>query len=569
MTTTRATAPSPERPPMSTSTQPLVSPSREQLVTKPKNIDSIDIEAITGGVQLRAGFDNDTIARYAEIYKADGGSSFPPIVVFEDGDQLIIADGHHRLGAAKLAKLEWISAIVKQGDVRAATEYALEANHDHGLPLTNADKRAMVKILLEDDAWAKWSDREISRRCRVSPTFVGELRAKTPKAAAITTRKDKHGVERKKAEKRGGSLVPLTWEGCGKITKGDGHFDMEAPDHIRALIADGYCAQKIGEAKDRGKKSPVSVKAFSIDGIHYCCVGVWPEGPEVIPIITAKEAKNFKAFAKERARRKKEGVEDYLGTRVVYAGADPTACLSTSEAGVVLVTGKAANKAAANDLKANAAVIAEDMVIHPTKALILAALHQSRQMDKDALTKVTKAKLGAPIKQLESSGLISVPSGLVEGAQVWQLSKLGRDLVDKAIAPATEPEVLSVEAVETGARHVEIAPLAPLKQRRLEWMREHIAAKLSIGKVGACSLAEAAALAVIVGVALEPETRWSQKHLERAGTQFIEAVALMVSHALTTDSEQLSRLPDLPDLCRIYKIDHDALVINAERTVTE
>lgn len=39
-----------------------------------------------------------------------------------------------------------------------------------------ADKRHAVMLLLNDEEWARWSDREISRKCCVDHTFVGNLR---------------------------------------------------------------------------------------------------------------------------------------------------------------------------------------------------------------------------------------------------------------------------------------------------------------------------------------------------------------------------------------------------------
>lgn len=50
------------------------------------------------------------------------------------------------------------------------------ANASHGLRRTNADKRKAVEILLNDDEWKLWSDREIARRCLVSHNFVGDIR---------------------------------------------------------------------------------------------------------------------------------------------------------------------------------------------------------------------------------------------------------------------------------------------------------------------------------------------------------------------------------------------------------
>jgi len=34
--------------------------------------------------------------------------------------------------------------------------------------VTNDDKRMAVSRMLSDEEWAKWSDREIARKCRVS-----------------------------------------------------------------------------------------------------------------------------------------------------------------------------------------------------------------------------------------------------------------------------------------------------------------------------------------------------------------------------------------------------------------
>ena len=50
------------------------------------------------------------------------------------------------------------------------------ANALHGLRRTNEDKRRAVTVLLTDEEWAKWSDREIARRAAVSNAFVTLLR---------------------------------------------------------------------------------------------------------------------------------------------------------------------------------------------------------------------------------------------------------------------------------------------------------------------------------------------------------------------------------------------------------
>ncbi|MCJ2074248.1 hypothetical protein MKK68_01040, partial [Methylobacterium sp. E-016] len=65
---------------------------------------------------------------------------------------------------------------------------------------SNADKRRAVLILLEDDEWSTWADREIARRCAVDNKTVARLREElTPHTeeilseAAPRTYEDRHG----------------------------------------------------------------------------------------------------------------------------------------------------------------------------------------------------------------------------------------------------------------------------------------------------------------------------------------------------------------------------------------
>jgi hypothetical protein len=60
------------------------------------------------------------------------------------------------------------------------------ANSNHGKRRTNADKRKAVLTLLEDEQWAKWSDREIARRCLVSGEFAHKLRRSLPTVGSDT-----------------------------------------------------------------------------------------------------------------------------------------------------------------------------------------------------------------------------------------------------------------------------------------------------------------------------------------------------------------------------------------------
>ena len=129
---------------------------------------------VDGGTQARAGLNWATIADYAEMMTE--GVEFPPVIVYFDSADYWLADGFHRYHAAKQAGLDVLRVEVRDGDARAARLYAAGANGDHGLPRTNDDKRRAVLLLLNDPEWAKWSDREIARRCAVTHSLVGKVR---------------------------------------------------------------------------------------------------------------------------------------------------------------------------------------------------------------------------------------------------------------------------------------------------------------------------------------------------------------------------------------------------------
>lgn len=130
------------------------------------------------GTQARANMDMDTVIEYADaIVVNDRAWPFPPITVFFDGAAYWLADGYHRVAAARrMTYAHPVPADVREGSRRDAILYAAGANADHGLKRTAADKRSAVLILLRDAEWGKWSDRELARACRVSHTFVANVR---------------------------------------------------------------------------------------------------------------------------------------------------------------------------------------------------------------------------------------------------------------------------------------------------------------------------------------------------------------------------------------------------------
>ncbi len=136
---------------------------------------SIDTIICDPRCQPRMAMDLELVQEYADAMTS--GSAFPPVTVFHDGGAYYLADGFHRIEAARIIGLDTIAAEVKAGTLRDAILYAAGANGTHGLRRTNADKRRAVSRLLDDAEWSAWSDREIARQCGVTHPFVARVRS--------------------------------------------------------------------------------------------------------------------------------------------------------------------------------------------------------------------------------------------------------------------------------------------------------------------------------------------------------------------------------------------------------
>jgi hypothetical protein len=124
-------------------------------------------------IQQRVERDHGKILEYAALYK--DGHDLGRLVVFENDEGFLLADGFHRIAAAYLAGLSELPCEVYPGTERDALLYATSCNK-HGQPLTNADKRKRVRTLLTDAEWAQWSDNAIAKHCGVTHPFVGMVR---------------------------------------------------------------------------------------------------------------------------------------------------------------------------------------------------------------------------------------------------------------------------------------------------------------------------------------------------------------------------------------------------------
>ena len=130
-----------------------------------------------GGAQMRVEMSEQTIADYAE--EMSTGTVFPPVIVYYNGDAYWLADGFHRVEAARKIGREIIEAEIREGSDRDAILHGIGANARHGLRRTQADKRHAVETLLRNPVWSNWSDRHIAKVANVDHKTVGKIRRET------------------------------------------------------------------------------------------------------------------------------------------------------------------------------------------------------------------------------------------------------------------------------------------------------------------------------------------------------------------------------------------------------
>jgi hypothetical protein len=144
-----------------------------------------------GGAQMRVEMRVETVNDYANDML--DGAVFPPVVLYDDGTDLWLADGFHRLEAVRKINRETIVAEIRVGTMRDAILHGVGSNAAHGLRRTQADKRRAVERLLKDPEWARWSDRKIAEVAKVDHKTVGAIRRELTGEFPTTTAKGKSG----------------------------------------------------------------------------------------------------------------------------------------------------------------------------------------------------------------------------------------------------------------------------------------------------------------------------------------------------------------------------------------
>lgn len=138
--------------------------------TKELLLDNIDLEQ---SPHVRAELSQEAVERYAGLYKDE--EPLPDPVLFQIGQTpYFLADGLHRVIAAKKAGLKKLHFIVREGGYDACLKYALTANVKHGVARNNADKRtgAMLAIATFKDQ----SNANIAEIAACSDEFIRQLK---------------------------------------------------------------------------------------------------------------------------------------------------------------------------------------------------------------------------------------------------------------------------------------------------------------------------------------------------------------------------------------------------------
>jgi hypothetical protein len=144
-------------------------------------IDEID-EELRPASLMRARLDREALERYEAAL-----NQLPPVKLARDPKtgKFWLIDGCHTITAHRNRGKKRVKAVIcREAAYDVAWQEAALQNQTHGLPITNADKRARVMHAVEylaatlpkkgKDKWP-WSERRLAKFCGVSNTFINNL----------------------------------------------------------------------------------------------------------------------------------------------------------------------------------------------------------------------------------------------------------------------------------------------------------------------------------------------------------------------------------------------------------
>lgn len=257
-----------------------------------RNTPSLSIGEIRvdGGTQSRARINDETVDEYVAAIK--GGAKFPPVDVFYDGRDHWMADGFHRARAYRKTGARTIDVRIHRGSKRDALLFSIEANSAHGLRRTNADKRRAVELLLHDEEWSMWSDREIARRAGVNHRLVAEMKSSLEDSSSDAVAVEKPSKPPRQVRTKHGTVTTMNTSAISRANKARSEQRVERDEKIRALVAAGHPAcdiarklgvaeSVVGDSKKRqglDRKNPLAKMIADADGL----ATAWRHAPEAL-----------------------------------------------------------------------------------------------------------------------------------------------------------------------------------------------------------------------------------------------------------------------------------------------
>jgi protein gp37 len=227
----------------------------------------LDVLILDADVQPRETMASSVIKDYAKLYCE--GHTFPPIVVFQHGIDYWLADGFHRVQAAKEAWLTELPADVQPGTKRDAILFSCSSNK-HGKGRTNDDKRRIIERMLRDEEWRKWSDREIAEHCGVDHKSVAKRRHELGLSGEIPQ------IQTRNVERNGRHYEMDTSRIGGQTTTSLGSLPEPTDDGSEAWTEEAYAEEGENEPEETNIHDDLSR-----DDIE----NVFPSWPAAAPLI--------------------------------------------------------------------------------------------------------------------------------------------------------------------------------------------------------------------------------------------------------------------------------------------
>lgn len=154
--------------------------------------------------------------------------------------------------------VRYYSADIRQGKKRDAILYSVGANASHGLRRTNEDKRRAVMLLLEDDEWKLWSNREIARRCTVSYQLVNDIR----KELSLSDSGCQIEQQERKVE-RNGTIYTQNTSNIGKHKVEFEQFLQDNHDKIHEVLSDNPVTATVNKWEEPDEEPKVTYSSSS------------------------------------------------------------------------------------------------------------------------------------------------------------------------------------------------------------------------------------------------------------------------------------------------------------------